>query len=375
MNINFNNITDAYYSNQIALNKIYGRNGLLLWERSSGPEPPLPIINEYDPEPDSIYYDMPLTIEMLESGTFLFEKTFTQATQSVSGLQFQYSLDDINWIIVTNNDMNITYDGSNITKVEWSINLNTNDKIKIKASNNSGYGPLGNANNGATVRLLINSKCNVYGNLLSLVFPSGDYAEYSSHYASAWFRKIFNTSKIVDASNLIVPAYATMQMFYQSMFQDCDELLYPPKIKHIVTTNSGTPNSYKFERMFQGCIKMEANPVLPSFVNSIWQSPANYMFAGCTSIHSEPNLYIGTSDAIMMNFRFGDHMFEGCNKISSIMITYNKATTYLNRYIKWTFKGLNTNGGILYCSSSSVANKINDAASDIMTTNWVAQKK
>ena len=334
-------------------------------------------IDEYDPEPANAYYSMPLTIQMIESGYILYSaEVHTTVTGNV---EFEYSLDNINWIAVRQSDMTITYDKYGYPSLfNYMINVNNNSIVRLRCTSTAvaGIGFLGSDNIGKTVTFKITGQCNVYGNLLSLVFNDGDYEERSYHMLNATMRSLFKGSDIVNASNLIIPKYVGGDYCFDSMFMDCVKLLLPPKIKHIATTLESGGNGYEmvFYQMFRGCTNMTSNPVLPTFKNSKWDTALTLMFYNCTSLKSKVNIIIGTSDNIMKNYRIGPSMFRGCDNLSIITINCNLTSTqriYVNQYLNNLFYNMGGSGTV-YCTDSNTTS-ILDSSSLGLSSGWTIQ--
>lgn len=329
-------------------------------------------INEYDPEPSDIYYTTPLTISMIESGSLLYT---ANTPKTITGtVEFEYSLDGINWVKVRVEDMTIKYNDSGAKSYSYEINLNSNSVINLRCTSGSttGIGMLGTDDTGKIVTFKINGKCNVSGNLLSLVFNNGDYEERSYHLLDAGMNSLFKGSDIVDASNLIIPKYIGANNCYRAMFSDCTQLLYPPKIKHVSTTFNRSTEDFTntFYAMFSGCIKMEANSKLPTFYNSRWVHPMDFMFKNCTSLRSKVNITIGANYDRFMGGKLGWNVFDGCNLLKNITINCSlnnsQQRAYVNNYLSNIFYNLGGSGTV-YCTESLNKSSLG------LSSNWAIQ--
>ena len=331
-------------------------------------------IDEYDPEPTNSYYSIPLTISMIESGSLLY--TATTPNVSTGGFEFDYSFDNVNWTTVNESDMTYTFE-HRIRKYTYLINLNANSIIRLRCTPSLVDGGfLGTSNNDKTVTFKITGQCNVYGNLLSLVFSDGDYEERSYHISNNMMSALFKESDIVDASNLIIPKYPFCDYCYTEMFSGCTDLVLPPMIKHINTTteHSGTGYKYVFCNMFKGCTSLSANSKLPSFKNSRWDYAVSGMFQNCTSLKSKVILDIGTDYNIMKNFSLGSGMFSGCTDLSVITINCSLSQSqrnYINNYLEWLFSGL-SGSGTLYCTDSQTTAVLNTSTISL-PQDWTVQ--
>ena len=122
---------------------------------------------------------------------------------------------------------------------------------------------------------------NVYGNIMSLIY--GDNFIGQTTLSSSYnFVSIFNSSKVVDASNLILPATTLTKLCYRSMFQGCTSLATAPVLPATTLAQSCYSN------MFNGCTSLSTAPVLPA--TTLAQSCYSYMFEGCSSLATAPEL-------------------------------------------------------------------------------------
>lgn len=97
----------------------------------------------------------------------------------------------------------------------------------------------------------ISKKCNVSGNIMSLLF--GDDFEGQTDltgYDSAFNQLFYNCSNIIDASQLILPAITLAESCYYEMFRYCTSLTQAPVLPAITLAE----NCYC--EMFSGCTKL-----------------------------------------------------------------------------------------------------------------------
>ena len=144
---------------------------------------------------------------------------------------------------------------------------------------------------------------NVSGNIMSLIY--GDNFIGQTTLSSSYnFTSIFRSSKVVDASNLILPATTLTKLCYRSMFDGCTSLATAPVLPATTLAQSCYSN------MFNGCTSLATAPVLPA------TTLANYcyynMFYGCTSLATAPVLPATTLASSCYAY-----MFEGCSSLAT----------------------------------------------------------
>ena len=86
----------------------------------------------------------------------------------------------------------------------------------------------------------------------------------------------FNSSNVVDASNLILPATTLLHSCYHQMFYGCTSLTSAPELP------ATTLFPYCYASMFRGCTSLTAAPELPAETlrNNCYQQ----MFYGCSNL-------------------------------------------------------------------------------------------
>ena len=191
---------------------------------------------------------------------------------------------------------------------------------------------------------------NVYGNIMSLIY--GDNFIGQTTLSSSYnFVHIFKSSKVVNVSNLILPATTLTSscyngMFYgctslttapvlpattlasscySNMFQNCTSLTAAPELP--ATTLTGT---YCYSYMFSGCTSLTAAPELPA--TTLTSDCYGYMFNGCTSLATAPVLPATT----LANYCY-EHMFQNCTSLTAAPVL--PATTLANYCYNNMFNG------------------------------------
>ena len=119
----------------------------------------------------------------------------------------------------------------------------------------------------------ISKKCNVKGNVMSLLY--GDDFEGKTDLTGknyAFYKLFYNCTKIVDASELILPATILANRCYNSMFQGCTGLTSAP----VLPATKLTSECYSY--MFYGCTSLTTPPELPA--TTLADSCYSFMFYG-----------------------------------------------------------------------------------------------
>lgn len=140
--------------------------------------------------------------------------------------------------------------------------LNTNDRMLVKGTNDT----LGAAYNKFT-RFNATGDFNVEGNTMSLLYGdnfSGQTTFVSGN--STWFPMLFSyNTHIINAENLVLPATDLLSPkptgtngAYNGMFRGCSNLLTAPQLPAM------TLNPSCYASMFEGCTSLRVAPTLPA---------------------------------------------------------------------------------------------------------------
>ena len=121
-------------------------------------------------------------------------------------------------------------------------------------------------------------KCNVFGNIMSLLYGDDFEGQVDLTNKVAVFYKLFkDCTNIISASNLILPATTLSNTCYSHMFYSCTSLTSAPALPATTLTNDC------YSRMFQGCTSLTTSPVLPA--KQLTPSCYSHMFYSCTSLN------------------------------------------------------------------------------------------
>lgn len=252
-----------------------------------GPEPP-------GPEPS--FEDKYFTVEMLEDG----DLSYGASESGVAGKTISYSTDNgESWTDITS------------TTEQQSIGtFSTGDKILFKGTNDS-YANITNGNNiGGTAQV------NIYGNIMSLIYGDNFVGQTSFPSGSSYnFCYLFKNSKIVDASNLILPATTLTNGCYNHMFDSCTSLTKAPKL------SATTLASLCYNGMFKGCTSLTNAPELPA--TTLASGCYLKMFSGCTSLTKAPSL-----PATTLAIECYRGMFQECSHLNYVKCLATDISAY-----------------------------------------------
>ena len=115
---------------------------------------------------------------------------------------------------------------------------------------------------------------NLSGNIMSLLDRSLRKASVPNY---AFCRFCYNSNKIVDASNLKLPATTLAESCYDQMFSDCTSLTTAPELPATTLAESC------YYSMFSGCTSLTTAPELPA--TTLATECYSSMFSGCTSLN------------------------------------------------------------------------------------------
>ena len=250
--------------------------------------------------------------------------------------------------------------------------LNMGEKVLIKG-NNDYYG----SDSTNYAHFTASKEFDVNGNIMSLIYGDNFKEQYS--FPTGTTKNLqylfYNSTNLVSAVNLILPAttltdYCYNQMFlgctslttapelpattlvsncYQSMFENCTSLTTAPSILPATTLVSNC-----YQSMFKGCTSLVNAPELPA--TTLASGCYSSMFNGCTSLVNAPELsattlvnycYAGMFNgctslvnapelpALNLVYECYRYMFYGCTNLNYIkaMFTIKPTSTYTNQWV------------------------------------------
>ena len=217
------------------------------------------------------------TIKALEDGL----------TASLSVNACEYSLDGNTW--------------NSLSSATNTPTVNTGEKIYFRGNLTP------TSSNGGIGTFTVSKKCNVKGNVTSLLY--GDDFEEQNDLTSknyTFYKLFYNCTTIVNASELILPAtilLASASGCYSSMFYGCTNLISAPKLPAITLSHAC------YSSMFYGCTSLVEAPELPA--TTLGDYCYYRMFYGCTSLINAPKVLPATE---LANYCYQD-MFYGCTSL------------------------------------------------------------
>ena len=203
------------------------------------------------------------------------------------------------------NDNEWTSITSNTGSSAPTITVNSGDKVQFRG-NNATYSNGGN--------IIFNILCNsfggsasfeVEGNIMSLIY--GDNFKNNSAISSTYtFANLFrNCTNLISAENLVLPATTLVDFCYYYMFYGCKSLTTAPELP------ATTLASMCYQQMFGGCTSLTQAPALPA--TTLANNCYGYMFDGCTSLTTAPAILPATT---LKNSCY-NYMFQGCTSLTT----------------------------------------------------------
>lgn len=184
--------------------------------------------------------------------------------------------------------------------------LNTGDKLYLRGSGNYFKG------NYLYYYNYINPQKEfiVYGNVMSLLYGDdfADKTELQANSTSDYHHSLacfFRSTKVTDASNLVLPATTLINGCYHYMFSGCTRLSAMPELPATTLVSSC------YQDMFSGCTSLTKTTPLPA--TTLAQSCYYKMFYGCTSLVKAPFLPATTLAQTCYS-----QMFQGCTSLTKV---------------------------------------------------------
>ena len=150
----------------------------------------------------------------------------------------------------------------------------------------------------------ISKKCNLKGNIMSLLYGD-DFIDKNDLTGKTYaFYKLFYYCTIVNASELILPATTLAGYCYENMFCGCTSLTEVPALP------ATTLADHCYSNMFQFCVSLTTAPALPATTLAYYCY--FHMFNGCNNLTSAPALPSTTlAEGCYRS------MFEGCKGLTT----------------------------------------------------------
>ena len=199
--------------------------------------------------------------------------------------------------------------------------LNMGEKVLIKG-NNDYYG----SDSTNYAHFTASKEFDVNGNIMSLIYGDNFKEQYS--FPTGTTKNLqylfYNSTNLVSAVNLILPATTLTDYCYNQMFLGCTSLTTAPALP------ATELRQYCYEYMFQNCTSLTTAPELPAttLVSDCYQS----MFKGCTSLVNAPEL-----PATTLASGCYSSMFNGCTSL--VNAPELSATTLVSNCYRYMFYG------------------------------------
>lgn len=192
-----------------------------------------------------------LTFEALENGTFSFYQY-----QINSNMKLNYSIDNGNtWQELSPNTQ--------------TASLSTGSKILWKYEKTQYYDGSSSAHPYMYFQATGNFKA--YGNVMSVIYGDNFLNQVDlTNKEEAFYRLFNNNTKLVDASNLILPATTLSDTCYSQMFQGCTSLTTAPELP------AQTLTLQCYSNMFSGCTKLSYIKMLATDI-SAWACLSSWL--------------------------------------------------------------------------------------------------
>ena len=209
-------------------------------------------------------------------------------------------------------------------KVNWT-NMGTTSTTNITATipANGKLYLKANTNSFYNNRITPQYNFNVGGNIMSLLY--GDNFTGKTSFPSGTtqnFKQLFQTSNshIINAENLILPATTLANSCYGYMFSGCTSLTTAPELPATTLAN----NCY--QNMFWNCSSLTTAPALPAttLATSCYES----MFENCSSLTTAPELPVTS-----LRERCYALMFKGCSSLATAPATLPATTLAIRCYV------------------------------------------
>ena len=217
---------------------------------------------------------------------FTIEALENELTVTLSRNASEYCIDNGEWISLSANTA--------------SPSINSGQTISFRMENptiSSSYG-IGT--------FTINKKCNVKGNIMSLLYAEDFEGQTDLSGMNDVFKYLFyNCVNLVNAKDLVLPATTLAKYCYSNMFEGCKSLTTAPS-----ELPATTLAKYCYDSMFESCTSLTTAPELKA---TTLNSMCYYqMFSACKSLTTAPQL-----PATTLASGCYERMFEGCKSLTT----------------------------------------------------------
>ncbi|MBR1557190.1 MAG: fimbrillin family protein [Prevotella sp.] len=261
---------------------------------------------------DAVNY---LRFTAIEDGTFTLTIPASVNTSYLTSVS--YSLDDGDtWVTTENSSSAVTITTPTVTagnSVVWKGD-GKQYSSGTSASTASKFSSTGRYNVSGSIMSLL------YGNGVNKTVLPGNYT----------FIYLFNNNtKLVDASELLLPATTLRERCYAYMFNGCTSLTTAPELPAMTLAN------VCYLGMFYGCTSLTTAPDLPATM--IAGSCYSNMFNGCTSLTTAPDL-----PATTLQNQCYEYMFASTAITTAPELPATTMRPYCYQYMFYRCKSLTT---------------------------------
>lgn len=236
----------------------------------------------------SPYLSVPLTVSALENGTFYWPYP--------NGFDVQYSKNGGEW---TDLQSSSHYD-ENPSGVE----LASGDEIALRGNNQSFSGYFFGGNIIFVDSNYDEARFDLSGNIMSLVSRTG-FETLDTIPSGMTFAGLFRDNRVVNASDLQLPATTLSEVCYNVLFEGCTDLVTAPELP------ATTLASDCYSGMFYGCTSLTTAPALPATV--LARRCYIQMFRECTSLVTGPSVLPAP---VLADYCY-DNMFNDCTSLTT----------------------------------------------------------
>ena len=243
------------------------------------------------------------TIESLEDNNVISINGvlgYGEPAQEDTVAVWYYSTNKVNWTEFDVKNSTQYYNPNFIT-------LNKNQKVYLKTT--SQFYKTGIINAGGSSTYQYNyfgttKNFKVYGNIMSLCYGDNFVNQTTLSWTYTFYYLFRSCTKLVDISNLILPATTLTNYCYSRMFYGCSSLTTAPELP------STTLASYCYSRMFYGCSSLTTAPEL--LATTLASYCYEYMFYGCSSLTTPPEPPATTLASYCYQY-----MFQNCTSLTT----------------------------------------------------------
>ena len=174
-------------------------------------------------------------------------------------MNLEYSTDKQSWIVLEGN----------------SIEIPANSKVYLRGNNDSTAVGMIDSNMGINA-FTCSGQYNVGGNIMSLLYSDECMVKDTLTNASTFMGLFIQSTTLVNAKDLQLPATTLAEGCYFGMFLGCSSLTTAPELP-ATTLAKGC-----YFGMFAECTSLTIAPELPA--TTLAEGCYNYMFSACTSL-------------------------------------------------------------------------------------------